>query len=251
MDLNTKLLKKAEPLCHGAFIDDVRVGLGYTCVELSDGRAGLAWTPEKEQGSSCTKLSRAGTLIGLQAEELLQGLLSVHSLNRAIGLAVCNALNLREPRNYVHTDAIELLRIKADDQVLMVGYFEPLVPRIRALGCRLDILELDTAKPGITDPWQKLPCLARCNVAIITSTSIVTNTINDLLNGLQNISGAVMLGPSTPLYPEAFAGTGITQLSGIQVLDNAGVKNIVSQGGGTKLLKKHLKFVSLEVKGDY
>jgi hypothetical protein len=56
-----------------------------------------------------------------------------------------------------------------------------------------------------------------------------------------------MLGPSTPVCPEAFADTGITQLSGSYVVDVDRAKTIVSQGGGTMLLKKSLRFSSAQI----
>jgi len=84
-------------------------------------------------------------------------------------------------------------------------------------------------------------------VAIITSTSIINGTCNGLLQALKRNRAAVMLGPSTPMSPEAFAGTRITQLSGSYVLDKARIQTIVSEGGGTRLLKKHLRFSNVMV----
>lgn len=247
MDLSNKLISAARPLCNRARIRDIRIGLGYTCVELSDGRAGLAATPRLEPHGSCTKLRSAGTLLGMQADELLEDLACSIPLQRAVALAVCNALNMEVQREYIRKEALELLGIQEADHVVMVGHFAPLVPRIKACGCRLDIVEQDPAKPGITDPEQGLVLLAQCDVAVITSTSIINSTADQLLGRLQKARQAVMLGPSTPLFPEAFAGTGITQLSGSRLLDSESVKNIVSQGGGTMLLKKHLEFVSLPI----
>lgn len=60
------------------------------------------------------------------------------------------------------------------------------------------------------------------------------------------ILSTVMLGPSTPVCSEAFTGTRITQLSGAYVIDAAlkQAKAGVSQGGGTMLLKKSIRFAS-------
>ncbi|MFN2355092.1 MAG: Rossmann-like domain-containing protein, partial [Desulfopila sp.] len=58
---------------------------------------------------------------------------------------------------------------------------------------------------------------------------------------------AVLLGPSTPICPEAFEGSRITQLSGSMVSEPERVKQIISQGGGTMLMKKNLQFVNIGV----
>jgi uncharacterized protein len=245
MNLAQRLINIAHPLGSGLHVRDVRIGLGYTCVELDDGSAGLACTPARSHSGSCTHLKRAGSLTGLTAGELLSGLESDYPLERALGLAVCNALNQRIDCRYMDEDSIALLDLREHDHVVMVGFFGPLVARIKATGCRLDIVERDAAKPGVIDPGQGLAALAQCDVAIITSTSIINNTVEELLSALRKTRSAVMLGPSTPLFPAAFAGTRITQLSGSHVMDREAVKMTVSQGGGTMLLKPHLRFVSL------
>lgn len=247
MNLAKRLITSAKTLCDGVRVQDVRIGLGYTCVELSDGSAGLASTPDRTYSGSCTHLRHAGSLVGLDAAELLDGLRSDLPLERTLGLAVCNALSRQVSRNFLETEAISLLEIQKDEHVVMVGFFGPLISKIKALGCRLDIVERNPVKPGVIDPEQGFAALSQCDVAIITSTSIINNSVDDLLAGLRKSRSAVMLGPSTPLFPEAFAGTRITQLSGAHVLDKERVKMTVSQGGGTMLLKKQLRFVSVKV----
>jgi uncharacterized protein (DUF4213/DUF364 family) len=247
MNIAENLIETARPLGTERAIADVRLGLGYTLVEINDGSAGLAWTPDKRQSSSCTHLSRAGSLVGMEAGELLTWLKSDNFLERAIGLATFNALNSTVERNLLPDESISLLKLQATDHVVMVGYFAPLIAKIKATGCTLTIMELDGEMPGVIAVGPGMTALATCDVAIITSTSIINNTVDGLLARLTGARAAVMLGPSTPVCPEAFAGTGITQLSGAYVVDVELAKTIVSQGGGTKLLKKATRFVSARI----
>ncbi len=247
MNIAENLIEIAKPLCATSTIADVRLGLGYTIIELNDGSAGLAWTPDKKQSGSCTHLRKAGDLVGMNAEELLSWLTSVNYLERAIGLATFNAINSRVDRTLLEEESISLLKLQASDHVVMVGYFAPLIPKIKATGCQLTIIELDGDKPGVIAVGPGMAALGECDVAIITSTSIINNTIDGLLAALTGNRAAVMLGPSTPVCPEAFAGTGITQVSGAYVLDVERAKTIISQGGGTMLLKKSLNFVSAQI----
>jgi uncharacterized protein len=222
----------------------LRLGLGYTLVELDDGRAGVAWTASTTS-PSCSHLRLAGSLLGLGPGQLLSWLASKSGLERTIGLATFNALNQRVERELQEEDAISLLQLKKSDQVVMVGYFAPLLPKIKEVGCQLTIVEL-VGRPGVVNVDLGMKALAECDVAIITSTSIINDTVDGLLATLGKNRAAVMLGPSTPVCPEAFAGTRVSQLSGAYVIDAARkqAKAVVSQGGGTMLLKKSIRFAS-------
>jgi hypothetical protein len=127
----------------------------------------------------------------------------------------------------------------------MVGFFGPLVPRLHRIGCRLDILELKSDRPGTMSPDEGRLSLAVCNVALITATSIVTGTMDELLSSLGNIRAAVILGPSSFMRPEVFSGTPVTHIAGVRIRNSSAVERIVSEGGGTKILKPHMDFETI------
>lgn len=246
MSIASDLATFGKQHCLDETLTDVRIGLGYSYVELSDGAAGVAWTPDRNPASSCTHLKRAGYLHETGEQEALELLDSESHLDRAVGLATFNAINSRIKRSYNDSEAISRLNITAADHVVMVGYFAPVIPRIQKTGCHLDVLECNPDKPGNIELASAPEILSRCDVAIITSTSIINNTIDELLSNLQRNRAAVMLGPSTPLCPELFKDTRISQLSGSRVKNRDQVKEVISQGGGTMLMKKHLQFVNIE-----
>ena len=247
MSIATELIAFGKDNCRADELADIRIGLGYICVELGDGAAGVAWTPGLNPASSCTHLKRAGSLHEIGEQQALELLDEEAHLARALGLAVFNAINSRVEREANDAEAISRLDIRESDHVVMVGHFAPVVPRIRKTGCRLDIIDLNPEKLSTIDNQSGPEMLAMCDVAIITSTSIINNTVDELLGSLQRNRAAVMLGPSTPLCPEAFRKSRITQLSGSRVSDTENIKCIVSQGGGTMLMKKHLRFVNVDV----
>lgn len=226
-------------------VKDVRLGLGYSCVELSNGSSGLAWTPSGYSSPTCSRMREAGTFKGRSASEILQWLTSDNVLQRAAGVAVFNAVNSNLKREYDDDEAVSLLNIQANEKVVMVGYFAPVIPKVEATGCSLKIMELDSGRSGTVSQEEGHGALAECDVAIITATSIINNTIDGLLASLKKNRAAVILGPSTPMCPEVFKGKRISQLSGSIVQDIESVKTVVSEGGGTKNLKKHLRFASV------
>jgi hypothetical protein len=58
-----------------------------------------------------------------------------------------------------------------------------------------------------------------------------------------------LLGPSTPLLPEAFADTPVTWLSGIRIENPAQVLRVVSEGGGTRTFSPYVQKVNLRLLG--
>ncbi len=247
MKIGEKLIESAKKLAQGKKIKDVRIGLGYSCVELDNGGVGLGWTPEAESGS-CTHVKAAGSIAGSDAFELLQWLNSQNPLERALGLATFNALNserVRANQNKSDSEATSLLNISKEDYVVMVGFFGPVVPKIKEIGCKFDVVELKSDKPGVIGSEKGEIALGKCDVAIITSTSIINGTCDGLLKSLGKPRAAVMLGPSTPMAPDVFKDTPITQLSGSIVSESEEIKKIISEGGGTRLMKKKLEFWSV------
>ena len=243
-----KIVAFLKPISENIVVADVRIGLGYTSVRLDDGSLGLAWTARNRSGG-CTHEYRAGTLGGRPAGELLEMLAGAeNALSRSIALATANALAAGLPRpETTAVDVLELVHIQASDHVVMVGFFGPLVPRLKLTGCRLDILELNREKPGTLSPEEGLAPLAACSVAIITATSIVTGTIDTLLNGLGNPRAVIILGPSSFMRPEVFSGTPVTHVAGVRIRNPSAVEKIVSEGGGTKILKPHMDFEILSL----
>ncbi len=227
-------------------VSDVRIGLGYCAVVVDGGPAGVAWTPRSES-RSCTHFRGAGSLAGSPASELLPMLCHEGpALARAVGLATANALLAALPYPQASPDeVISSLAITAGDRVAMVGYFAPVVATLREIGCRLDVIELDRDRAKTLTPDEGHQALADCSVAIITGTSLVTGTIDEVLAGMGKPRAAVLLGPSSPLCPDIFQGTKITHIGGARVRDAEAVLRIVSEGGGTMVMKPFLDFVNL------
>ena len=90
--------------------------------------------------------------------------------------------------------------------------------------------------------------LPDCQVALITATSIINGTIDDLLTAAKNCREVVILGASTPLLPEIFQDTPVTCLSGVAVNDPEAVLKVVSCGGGMRSFKPHARKVNLKLK---
>jgi uncharacterized protein len=233
------------PFCKNIIAADVRIGLAYTSVRLDNGNTGIAFTYKSYTGS-CTHEQKAGSLAGTPASELVNMLDTGNSLSRSIGLATANAVATGMPHPESRPENIlDILDIKESEHVVMVGSFGPLLPRLKRIGCRLDIMELNNNIPGTISPEKGRPYLAECDVAIITATSILNGTVDELLSKIVKSRATVILGPSSFMRPEVFRETPVTHIAGVWVRDIKAVEKIVSEGGGTMILKPYMDFVTI------
>lgn len=128
------------PAAGARSIAEVRLGLGYTAVQLDDGRCGLAYTFRDELHEGCGVISAAGTLAGRPAADLAQWAKSTDLLDSAVGLATLNAL-IGAPVAAMDTDLLTELRVTSTDVVGMVGYFGPFIEPLRRRAKALHVFE--------------------------------------------------------------------------------------------------------------
>jgi uncharacterized protein (DUF4213/DUF364 family) len=240
-----RLAAHLERVSQAARVADVRIGLGYTAVVLEDGRAGLAYTFRDGVGGCCAAFAGPAPLAGRSASELLTLLGSMDPIASAVGLACANALADTRREGLHEGDALEHVDLRPDDDVAMIGHFGPLVAPLLKRVRSLQVFERVERSTGILRPAAEAPSvLPRCQVALITATSIVNNTVDALLMAAADCREVMVLGPSTPLVPEAFAGLRAMVLAGVVVEDPRAVLRVVSEGGGTRQFGPYVRKVS-------
>jgi len=190
-------------------------------------------------------------LTGRPAVELLRMLANESSaMARTVGLATANALLASLPSPPTSRDeVIATLGITPEDRVVMIGYFAPIIAQIRKTGCRFDVVELNSHHGDTLTPEQGREAMAHCTVAIVTGTSLINGTCDEVLAGLGRPRAVVLLGPSSPLCPAAFKGTPVTHVAGSRVHNAEALLRVVSEGGGTMLMKPNLDFETVLVNG--
>ncbi len=241
-----QLKEYAESKAGNTIVTDVRIGLCYTAVLLSDSSAGVAYTFKEKVPPGCDVFQGKRPLARTKAAETLQYLESSDVLARAVGLATANALINQKRKDLVEGDISEVLSLDKEDRVGMVGYFPPLMPALKPLVRDLLIFEniLKRASEVYSeDKAQEL--LPSCTVAIITATALLNDTVEPLLAACKNCRQIALLGATTPLAPEIFKAYGVTLLSGIVITDSPAILCCVSEGGGMGSFKGNIKKVNL------
>jgi uncharacterized protein len=238
MRLRKRLIDIVEPSCAGHVIRDVRIGLGYTAVQLDDGRTGVAYTLGREMFRGCTAFGGKRPVAGSPAEEVLRYLDSEGLVESALGLATANAVANQAPSRGATGDVLKSVELFPTDAVAMVGFFAPLVAELQDRVAELEIFEEQTGLlPHLRPSTEAVSAMPKHDVAFITSTTIINDTIDELLESARDCREVVLVGPSTPLIAEAFEGSPVTWLSGITVDDADGLLRIVSEGGGTRFFR--------------
>jgi uncharacterized protein (DUF4213/DUF364 family) len=251
MLLSERIGELIPPDAANAAVKDVRIGLGYTAVLVENNRLGLAYTFREEAARGCQVFGGLPALAGRKASELLAFLGSPDRIEMAVALATANALVNTTRSELLAGDILDHLRIRPEDQVGMVGYFAPLVPRLKKKTDSILIFEKVKERAKDLLPEEEATrLLPECQVALITSTSILNHSIERLLTAAESCREVVLLGASTPLLPEAFAGTPVTVLSGIIVTKATAVLQIVSEGGGMRAFKNNIQKVNLALTGN-
>lgn len=229
-------------------VADVRIGLGYTAVKLSDGRTGVAYTFRDQAQDGCSVFTGIRPLSGRSASDLPALVKSHDVIEAAVGLACCNALANRLQPVQLGGDILEHLDVRPEDNVAMVGNFGPLVDPLRRCARSLTIFERVAAPTDLLRPRKEAAAaLSRCQVAIITATSIINHTVDELLESAHACRQTALVGASTPLVSEAFQATGVDLLSGVVVTSPEEVLQVVSEGGGMRQFGPYVRKVTVNV----
>jgi hypothetical protein len=185
------------------------------------------------------------TLTGAGAAAVLEWLTEKGApLKKALALATANAL-IRQDHSDMGGDSFDFLHLTPEDKVAMVGRFTPLLERIESKGASLTVLEKDAAKGLVLSRRERRTILKSCTVAILTATTLLYDDLEDILNDLGTPRHVALLGPSTPMLPDLFADTPVTQLGGVRIIDAAQILPIVAAGGGTRAMRPYLEMTNI------
>lgn len=213
------------------------VGLGYTAVLLDDGGIGIAYT-WFESKTSCSLFEDPEDYEGQAAVKLLDKIFSEDALERSVGLAAANALNhaacsaMPDDENTL----LEDLGIRPGSRVSMAGYFEPVARQLETLGARLNVYDFGK---GVGTSAEFYALLREgTDALIVSSTSIIHGSTEELLSHVDPGTPCVLLGPSTIMLPEAFSHLPITILGGTCPTDVDAVLKAVRHARGTRALHR-------------
>jgi hypothetical protein len=166
-----------------------------------------------------------------------------------MALALVNALNYKAALEYPEDKKNQIMfdkfKIGAGSRVAMVGFIGPLVELLKQKRASVEVLDTSRNMGQKQNFYTQLGNWA--DVLILTSTSILNNTTEEILQHVSSKVKTVMLGPSTPMVAAAFQHLPVHMLAGTVPIDKENILKAIRHGMGTPVLQKFSRksFLSL------
>jgi uncharacterized protein (DUF4213/DUF364 family) len=139
-----------------------------------------------------------------------------------VSLAAINAIcqHVMRETNYTvdsATDSLGLLSISAGDKVGMVGLFNPLIKTIKKAGAEMVVLE---KKEHLVQTYPDLPItldaaeLSTCNKILCTSTTILNDSLDEILAHCSPAAFVSIIGPTAGYFPDPLFARGVDVVGG-------------------------------------
>ncbi len=247
MELNRKLHDVMLPMADAVTVEQICMGIGYTAVVTGDGNIGVAYT-YFDAKSGCCLIQDYQDFEGRPARELLALIQHPDPLERSMALALINALNRRRaeqfPEDKQNALLFDALDITAGTKVSMVGYIKPTAGALETMGAQVDVIDEFRRMGDKNRFFHNLATWA--DAALITSTTILNNTLESILDQAGEKVRVALLGPSTPMVAEAFEHRSMVKaLAGIVPDRIDPVLKTVRHGLGTHYLHRCSRKVTL------
>jgi len=247
LDKTYDLIKtKYKDQIENLIISDIRVGVFLTAIRLSDGSCGVAST-DIDTNPPCSKNNRdfgdftPTKIIGQRVIDLLETNKKLKLLD-SMRVAVLNAISLQilSKSNYKileNIDPIDLIDLKSQKTITLVGGFHSYIRRISETNNKLYVLELD--ENVLTDEQKQYYVPAKeytkilpiSDVIIITGLTLVNNTIDGLLSAISPNTKVIVAGPSSSLIPDVLFENKVNIIGATRITDPSLLFSIVGEAG--------------------
>ena len=239
------------PELDGITVERAVIGLFFTGVKLNNGIAGACATPIKTipEAVCCPSSAMAmpfpGKLKGRPAFDFAREALGDNGIRRAAGIAAMNALADTCWRRRPHPetelrlgiDAFDVTEIRRGDKVVVVGAFVPFLRELKRRHQPYLVLEQDPATlkadelPFFRPAEQAAAVVPEADVLLITGTTLINGTLEELLALARPTARVTMVGPTVSLLPDGFLRRGADILGTVRITDPDAFLDILAEGG--------------------
>ncbi len=165
--------------------------------------------------------------VGLDPVEIAQGFRSSDPVEKALGLGAINAIGqhvmgVAQIPLDTATNSIASFDPQPQDRIGMVGFFPPLVERLRDQNIDLTVIELK-AELLQQEPRFKVTldpkALLECNKILCTSTMLLNDSIDAMLAYCKQADQVAIIGPSAGFLPDPLFARGVHTVGANQIVD--------------------------------
>jgi len=197
----------------------------FGAIKLDDGTIGVVYislSPEIKRIGEATDLSK---FIGMNPLDLAKSFKSSDNFQKTLGFGAINAISQYIFRNSnfsfdFTTDSLGLLDLNRADKPGMVGFFPPLVAKIKKMGNQLIVIEKKANLVQKSNNWEVTldpTQLETCNKVLITSTTILNESIDDILRFCSQAEKISIIGPTAGFFPDPLFSRGIDIVGGTYI----------------------------------
>ena len=196
-------------------------------LSLAGGATGISYVLLPDEKEKEYKALQPSDFVGRTPRELALEFGTDDPVKEMISLAAINAICqqvMRETKFPVDsaTDSLGLLSVCAGDKLGMVGLFFPLIKSIKTAGADLVVIE---KKAQLIQKYPELPItmdatkLKSCNKVLCTSTTILNNSLDEILGHCAPNALVSIIGPTAGYLPDPLFNRGVDVVGGRVVKD--------------------------------
>jgi uncharacterized protein (DUF4213/DUF364 family) len=199
----------------------------FMALSLTGGATGISYVllpDEKEEDYTALQPSDfigqapRGLALEFGGDDPVKEMISLAAIN-----AICQHV-MRENNFPVDsaTDSLGLLSVGADDKLGMVGLFFPLIKYVKKAGADLVVIEKNE---HLIQKYPELPItldaaeLNTCNKILCTSTTILNNSLDEILSHCAPDAMVSIIGPTAGYFPDPLFNRGVNVVGGRVVKD--------------------------------
>lgn len=209
----------------------------FSAIILEDNTVGLIFTNLNPVINEKFRSGEFAKFQNLEIIDLVKLFMSNDLFEKSLALGCINAISQYIFRKVdfsfdFTTDSLGLLNIKSTDTIGMVGFFPPLVKLIEKIGSKLIIIEKKEELVQTTKHWSVTldpSKLKKCNKVLITGTTVLNETLDDILLNCTNAEKASVIGPTTSFLPDPLFERGINVIGGSNIVDYKILKNAIEK----------------------
>jgi len=225
-------------------ISEIEIGVYMTGIKLSDNSYGVAGT-NISHDSQCYRDKRdydifsTNNIIGQNLNDLFYIQKSTKIID-GLKVAALNALSSKiiNTNNYnitENTDPIELLDLSNFHNITVVGAFQSYIRKLKIANKNFKVLELDKEALKIEDYKYYAPAdtyvdvFASSDLIIITGSTLVNNTLENILDNIPNTATVIVTGPSGSIVPDVLFEKGVDIIGATKIIDSNLMMKLVAQ----------------------
>ena len=201
----------------------------FMAIRLEGDATGISFVllPDEEMGrytalqlSDFVGKNPCGFALEFGNEDPIKEMISLAAIN-----AICQHV-MRETRFAIESapDSLGLLSVSAGDRIGMVGLFFGLTKAIKKAGAELVVIEKNES---LKQRFPDLPItmdatqLNTCNKILCTSTTLLNNSLDEILNHCSPDAFVSIIGPTAGYFPDPLFSRGVDVLGGRVVKNGA------------------------------